>query len=72
MINMNSMLSINKINCMEFGLEARMTFAKLQPREESPSSLKRRAKIFGNKLPQDFFGNRIFSHSEHKKQNPYR
>jgi hypothetical protein len=57
---------------MEFGLEARMTFAKLQPREESPSSLKRRAKIFGNKLPQDFFGNRIFSHSEHKKQNPYR
>ena len=45
----------------------RNTFAKWQfkDRDDSP---KRKAKIYCNKLPQDFFGHRVYAASEHKQR----
>lgn len=52
---------------MEFGIDTKTTFAKLKLFEDSkPTSNKRKAKIFSHRLPQDFFGNRIYAHSEQK------
>ena len=53
---------------MEFGLDMRTTFAKLQVSEQIDSPSKRKAKIFSHKLPQDFFGNRLYALSEHKRR----
>ncbi len=43
---------------MQYRSEERVPLSKLQIIEEMPTPLKRKAKIFSNKLPNDFFLNR--------------